>query len=94
MTRPDLDTDEGRAAYRRELKRVGWPLRLGGLVLIVAAAVLIVAVRQGWIADAGITDAGIATNVGYGMLALGWALFLAATFVRTRYNRRRLAEGL
>ena len=89
MTRPDLDTDEGRAAYRRELKRVGWPLRLGGLVLIVAAAALIVAVRQGWIADAG-----IATNVGYGMLALGWALFLAATFLRTRYNRRRLAEGL
>ena len=89
MTRPDLDTDEGRAAYRRELKRVGWPLRLGGLVLIVAAAVLIMAVRQGWIADAG-----IATNVGYGMLALGWALFLAAIFVRTRYNRRRLAEGL
>ena len=89
MSRPDLDTDEGRAAYRRELKRVGWPLRLGGLVLIVAAAALIVAVRQGWIADAG-----IATNVGYGMLALGWALFLAATFLRTRYNRRRLAEGL
>ena len=88
MTRPDLDTDEGRAAYRRELKRVGWPLRLGGLVLIVAAAVLIMAVRQGWIADAG-----VATNVGYGMLALGWALFLAAIFVRTRYNRRRLAEG-
>ena len=33
MTRPNLDTDEGRAAYRAELRRVGWPFRWGGMAL-------------------------------------------------------------
>lgn len=89
MTLPDLNTDEGRAAYRAELKRVGWPLRLGGLALIVLAAVVIVAARQGWLAAYE-----LATNAGYAMLALGWALVLAAIFVRTRYNRRRLSGEL
>jgi hypothetical protein len=84
----DLTTEEGRAAHRRELKRIGWPLRFGGLVLIVLAALLIVGVREQWIAASEIT-----TNLGYGMLALGWGLFLASTFMRTRYNRRRLREG-
>lgn len=88
MTPPDLSTEQGRAAHRRELKRVGWPLRFGGLVLIVLAALLIVGVREQWI---GAPE--IMTNLGYGMLALGWGLFLAATFMRTRFNRRRLREG-
>ena len=38
MSRPDLNTEEGRAAYRRELRRVAWPIRWGGLGLIVLAA--------------------------------------------------------
>ena len=44
MTRPNLDSDEGRAAYRAELRRVAWPLRWGGLALIVVAAGLVLAV--------------------------------------------------
>lgn len=88
MTRPDLNTD-GVAAYRRELKQVGRPLRFAGLALIVAAALLILSVREGWIGGGELT-----TNVGYGMLALGWASFIAATFIRTRYHRRRMSEGL
>lgn len=89
MKKLDLSTDEGRAEHRRELKRVGRPLRFGGLVLIVLAALLILGVREQWIGAAEIM-----TNLGYGMLALGWGMFLAATFMRTRYNRRRLKEGL
>jgi len=88
MTAPDLATEEGRAAYRAELKRVAWPLRLGGLVLIVGAAALILAAREGWI---GAFE--LATNAGYVMLGLGWALFIAAIFVRTRYHKRRMAEA-
>jgi hypothetical protein len=88
MTAPDLATEEGRATYRAELKRVAWPLRLGGLVLIVGAAALILAAREGWI---GAFE--LATNAGYVMLGLGWALFIAAIFVRTRYHKRRMAEA-
>ena len=90
MTRPDLETETGRAAYRAELKRVAWPLRLGGLVLIVVAALLVLSAREGWVGTSG----ELATNAGYILLGLGWALFIAAIFVRTRYHKRRLAEGL
>ena len=47
MSRPDLNTEEGRAAYRRELRRVAWPIRWGGLGLIVLAAAVILA--AGWL---------------------------------------------
>jgi len=89
MSRPDLNTEEGRAAYRRELRRVAWPMRWGGLGLIVLAAVVILAARQGLF---GLGDA--AVTVAYGLLAAGWALWVVAIFVRTRHHRRRLAEGL
>ena len=88
MTRPNLDTEEGYKAYRAELKQVGKPLRWAGLLLIVAAAALIMAIRYQWApipADM--------SMVGYAGLACGWALMLAATFQRTRYHRRRMAEN-
>ena len=31
---------------------------------------------------------------GYGALAIGWVLFLTATFLRTRHHKRRMAQGL
>ena len=40
MPAPDLDSDEGRAAYRKELRQVARPLRAGGLALVVGAALL------------------------------------------------------
>ena len=64
--KPDLNTEEGRAAYRRELRRVAWPIRWGGLGLIVLGA----------------------------LLAVGWAMVLAAIFMRTQHHKRRLREGL
>jgi hypothetical protein len=89
MSLPDLETEDGRAAYRRELRRVGLPLRLGGLGLIVLGAILAVMARTGFL--------GVDNRVmpfAYAGLALGWALVLAAIFIRTRHHRRRLAEGL
>lgn len=89
MARPDLESPEGRAAYRAELKRVGWKFRLGGFVLIVVAALLVVIARDG---KFGLTDD--AVKVAYGMLFAGWALVITAIFQRTRHHKRRMAEGL
>jgi hypothetical protein len=89
MSGPDLDTEEGRAAYRRELRRVAWPLRLGGLALIVLAAAYVLAVRFDVL---GMSEDSLV--VAYGALTVGWCLVIAAVFVRTRHHKRRLAEGL
>jgi hypothetical protein len=86
---PDLSTEEGRAEYRKELRRVGLPYRLGGLALIVLAAFVVVSASRGWL---GLPEGSVV--IGYGMLALGWALVIAAVFMRTRHHKRRLAEGL
>ena len=87
MTPPDLNTDEGRAAYRKELRGVGCPLRAGGLAMVVGAALLILISRQGTVGP-------WAVNVSYFMLAAGWAMVIAAIWMRTRHHKRRLAEGL
>lgn len=89
MSLPDLDTEEGRAAYRAEVKAVGRPLRLAGLVLIVLGAGYVIATRY----DA-VPLIEPLMLVAYGFVAAGWVLFLAATYLRTRYHKRRLAEGL
>jgi hypothetical protein len=85
----DLNTEEGRAAYRKELRRVAWPLRMGGIALIVLAALFVLGVRFGVM---GLTNDSLV--IGYGALAVGWAMVIAAVFVRTRHHKRRLAEGL
>ena len=87
MPAPDLNTEAGRAAYRKELRGVGRPLRAGGLAMVVGAAVLILISRQG-------TGGAWAGNVSYFMLAAGWAMVIAAIWMRTRHHKRRLAEGL
>ena len=89
MSQHDLTTEEGRAAYRKELRNIGRPLRLGGLALIILAALVMTAQSKGW---GNLPQA--ATLVAYGMLPAGWALYLAAVFMRTRHHKRLLAEGL
>ncbi|GAA0637559.1 hypothetical protein [Brevundimonas lenta] len=89
MSLPDLSTEEGRAAYRKELKGVAKPYRLGGFVLILLGAGYVMGARLGWW-----PVEQTALVVAYGMVALGWALFLTAIFLRTRYHKRRLQEGL
>ncbi|CAN5156209.1 hypothetical protein BH10PSE2_BH10PSE2_14150 [soil metagenome] len=89
MSLPDLDTDKGRAEYRKELRDVAKPIRFGGLALIVLAAIVVVVTSRGLF---GIDPRLVV--VGYGLLAAGWALYIASVFIRTRHHKRRLAEGL
>lgn len=89
MSLPDLNREEGRAAYRKELRRVAWPIRWGGLALITIGAGLALGSRYGtW----GLTNE--ALPFAYASLALGWAMVLAAIFIRTQHHKRRLREGL
>ena len=86
MTRPDFSTDAGVAAYRAELRAVGRKPRLIGFALVVLGAIAVYASPQaGGAAQA-------ALWIGYAALAAGWALMLAAIFMRTRHHRRRLRE--
>ena len=86
MTRPDLSDDARIAQYRAELRMVGRNQRLAGFALVILGAV---AVWAGGYAG----SAGPAIQwAGYAALAFGWALMLAAIFLRTRYHRRRMAE--
>lgn len=86
MTGPDLSNDEAYSAYRTELRAVGRTPRLIGFALIVLGAI---AVWSGVKAGA----AGpVIQQAGYAGLAIGWALMLAAIFLRTRYHRRRMRE--
>ncbi len=89
MARPNLETDAGRAAYRAELRRVGWRQRWAGLACIVVAAALVLFARDGRF---GLTDN--AVMAAYGLLAIGWVLVIYAVFQRTRHHKRRMAEGL
>jgi len=89
MTTPDLNTEEGRAAYRKEWRTVGRPYRLGGLVLILLGAAYVIASRYDVV-----PAQEEALMVAYGFVAVGWAMFLIATYLRNRHHKRRLAEGL
>lgn len=87
MTPPDLSTEDGRAAYRRELRRVGWRWRWSGPGLIVLAAIWVALARDGaqaW-AEQGVI-------VAYGLLAAGWVMVISSIAMRTRHHRRRMAE--
>ena len=84
---PDLDSEEGCAAYRAELRAVALPLRWTGLALILLAAVFCVGASRGWL---GLPEGSVV--VGYGLLAAGWVLVIATTFLRNRHHRRRMAE--
>ena len=86
MTRPNLSDEEAVARYRAELRAVGRNQRLAGFALVILGAV---AVWGGTVAGpVGPTI----QYAGYAALAFGWALMLAAIFLRTRYHRRRMRE--
>jgi uncharacterized integral membrane protein len=82
---PKLDTLEARDAYRRELRRVEQPLRLTGLGVVVAGALLAIISRaSGWRPD-GIDVVILAT------LAVGWLILFYVIYRRSQYHRRRMA---
>jgi len=85
MTRPDLSDDARLAEYRAELRTVGRNQRLAGFALVILGAVAVYLAPHGGVGPA-------VQWGGYAALAFGWALMLAAIFLRTRYHRRRMAE--
>ncbi|MEQ7155737.1 hypothetical protein [Brevundimonas aurifodinae] len=86
MTSSDPHTDNRVAAYRAEIRAVVRTQRLAGFGLVLLGAVLVWGgTRAGGLAE-------IVQMTGYAALAAGWALMLAAIFLRTRYHRRRMAE--
>lgn len=87
MTKPDFSTDAGVAAYRAELRAVARTPRLIGFALVVLGAIAVYAAPQ-----AGASAGPVVQWIGYAALAAGWALMLAAIFIRTRHHRRRLRE--
>ncbi len=86
MTRPDLSDDQAIARYRAELRLVGRNQRLAGFALVIAGALAVYAAGAAGAAGPAVQWAG------YAALAFGWALMLAAIFLRTRYHRRRMRE--
>jgi uncharacterized membrane protein YkgB len=87
MSRPDLDSPEGRAAYQAELRTVAVAWRVGGIALIFVAAIVMVAAKgQNLGLHAPLMIAGFA------ILALGWIVAFVGIYLRTRYHARRLKE--
>ena len=87
MGRPDLSTPEGRAAYQAELRTVAVPWRVGGVAMILVAAILVVSAKgQNMDMHSPLMIAGFA------VLALGWILAFVGVFLRARYHARRLKE--
>jgi hypothetical protein len=86
MTRPDLSSEASVAQYRAELREVGRKPRLAGFVLVLVGAIAV------WAATQAGAYSGAVQTAGYMALGGGWALMLAAIFLRTRYHRRRMRE--
>ena len=86
MSQSDPQTEAKVAAYRAELRTVGRTPRLAGFGLVLLGAVLV------WSAGRAGDFGPTVQMAGYVGLGGGWALMLAAIFLRTRYHRRRLAE--
>ena len=86
MSRPDLSEEAKIAEYRAELRLVGRNQRLAGFALVIAGAVAV------WAAASAGAAGPMVQWGGYAALAFGWALMLAAIFLRTRYHRSRMRE--
>ena len=86
MTRPDLSDAAKVAQYRAELRAVGRNQRLGGFGLVILGAIAV------WAAASAGAVGPMVQWAGYAALTLGWALMLAAIFLRTRYHRSRMRE--
>ena len=86
MSQSDPQTEAQVAAYRAELRTVGRTPRLAGFGLVLLGAILV------WSASRAGDFGPTVQLAGYVALGGGWALMLAAIYLRTRYHRRRLRE--
>lgn len=83
---PDLETVDGRAAYRRELRAIArWP-RLIGFLIVIVSAVAVLSLRSD-------PAAGAALNGAYLGLGIGWIVLIYAFVQRNIYHRRRMRQS-
>ena len=74
------------AAYRAELRRIAWPLRLGGLALILLGTCTLIASRSD-------NDATLRV-LGFVLLGLGWGLWGYVVWLRGRWAKAHPFTGL
>jgi hypothetical protein len=84
VARPNLKDPVEHAAYRRELAGVARRLRLGGLLVALAGAVLVLLVRRDMVP---LPLWAAVIVLGVGMMAM-----ITANATRSRYHRLRMAE--
>ena len=84
MARPNLKDPAEQAAYRRELAGVARRLRLAGLFVALAGALLVLFVRRE-VVPLPLWPAVI-------VLGAGMMLMITANATRSRYHRLRMAE--
>ena len=82
MTAPDLRDPEQFAAYKRELRAVARPIRLMGVGLIVAGALLAALQRTRFPA--------IPSVIPLVLIALGALHMLVGIAIRTKYHQKRM----
>jgi len=82
MAPPNLKDPAERAAYARELQGVARGVRLGGLWLAAAGALLLVARRFGW--------AEVPLWVAASVVGVGAMLMITGIAARTRYHALRM----
>lgn len=75
---PDLADPAGRAAYRRELRGLVPWVRYGGMALALVGAGVAV-IEPSW-----------PGAIALAIIALGFAMMVAAIAIRTRYHARRM----
>jgi hypothetical protein len=81
-TPPDLKDPAQLAAYRRELRGVGKPLRYTGIAFALLGVVLAVAQRT-WVPQ-------MPSAIPMAAVSLGVLNMLAAIAIRTRYHQQRM----
>ena len=84
MKRPDLKDPGERLAYRRELQRVAFGVRMVGLGLLLLGAA-IAFVRSQWLTT-------MPPWLPLAVIGCGLMLIVTAVSARTRYNSRRMRE--
>jgi hypothetical protein len=87
MSKPDLQSPEGRRAYRAELMHVARGWRWTGLGIVALAAAGFVATSRLHMPLLA-SPLGLATVAG---LVIGWGLAIVGVVKRTRYHKARMA---
>jgi hypothetical protein len=87
MTRPDLQTPEGRRAYAAELAGVAREWRWPGLAMVALGGIGLIARA---FSHAPMWE-GLLGPGSVALIVIGWAIAIVGIVKRTRHHRRRMA---